>query len=83
MPAVASIVQEYIGLRPDQNSVRPEDAVACGAAVQAAILQGELQAYDVFTVLEAALIRGVMREQGSQRERKRRAGNGGERARRR
>eukprot|EP00962_Isochrysis_galbana_P040078 scaffold14485_cov99-Isochrysis_galbana.AAC.4 len=80
MPAVASLVQEYTGLRPDQNSVRPEDAVACGAAVQAAILQGELEAYDVFTVLEAALIRGVMSGRGSQRQR--RADKGGRRPRR-
>jgi len=71
MPLVATLVEEITGVRCDMTSVRPEDAVACGAAVQAAILQGEIEQYDVFTVLEAALIRGVVRgNKGSQRERK-------------
>jgi len=43
-------------------------------------LQGELEAYDVFTVLEAALIRGVMSGRGSQRQR--RVDKGGRRPRR-
>ena len=47
------------GVRPDAASVAPEEAVALGAAVQAGILEGAIEQLDVFSVFEAAFIRGL------------------------
>ena len=67
-PAVVGMLQELTGVRPDESSVPPELAVALGAAVQAGMLEGSVEQLDVFNVLEAALIRGVVRGQASQRQ---------------
>jgi len=53
------------------NKVNPEDAVACGAALQAGILQGTLERYDIIHAFEAAYIRGMVRGDMSQKEWKR------------
>jgi molecular chaperone DnaK len=42
MPAVQSKVGEIFGRTPD-NSVNPDEVVACGAAIQAGVLTGEVE----------------------------------------
>ena len=61
MPSVGAMLHELTGVRPDLSSVAPEHAVALGAAVQAGMLEGSVAQLDVFSVMEAALIRGVVR----------------------
>ncbi|KAL1515309.1 hypothetical protein AB1Y20_001941 [Prymnesium parvum] len=70
-PAVVEMVEQLAGVRPDGTSVPPELAVALGAAVQAGMLEGSVAQLEVFNVLEAALIRGVVRGGATQRQRKR------------
>jgi molecular chaperone DnaK len=41
IPAVRELVEEVFGLKPN-TSLHPDEAVACGAAVQSAILSGDL-----------------------------------------
>ena len=59
MPAVTAMLYEMVGERPSAGGVRPELAVALGAATQAGILEGSVTQLDVFNVMEAALIRGI------------------------
>ncbi|MCX7013197.1 MAG: molecular chaperone DnaK [Candidatus Sumerlaeota bacterium] len=42
IPAVQQIVREFFGLEPNK-SVNPDEAVALGAAIQAAVLSGEIE----------------------------------------
>ena len=71
MPAVGSTLEALIGVKCPVGTVRPEHAVALGAAVQAGILEGAVEQLDVFSPFEAALIRGIATGSGklSQRER--------------
>lgn len=41
IPKIRKLVQEYFDGRAISSTVNPEEAVACGAAIQAAILSGE------------------------------------------
>ncbi|CAH2065177.1 unnamed protein product, partial [Iphiclides podalirius] len=41
MPKIRGLVRDFFEGRPVSYSVNPEEAVACGAAIQAAILSGE------------------------------------------
>ena len=49
---------ESLTVRAD-TGVKPEEAVALGAAVQAGVLDGALEQVDCIGVLEAAMIRGL------------------------
>ena len=51
--------------------MKPEHAVALGAAVQAGVLEGAISQLDVFNPLEAALIRGIAGGAGSKSQRER------------
>ena len=51
--------------------VKPEHAVALGAAVQAGVLEGSLEQLDVFSPFEAALIRGLATGSGTRSQRER------------
>lgn len=70
-PAVGKMLEALTGIKCPIETVKPEHAVALGAAVQAGILDGSIEQFDVFNPLEAALIRGVSQGSGrrSQRER--------------
>lgn len=60
MPAVSAELYALTDVRPAVTAaVPPEYAVALGAAVQAAILDGSIEQLDVFNVMEAALLRGL------------------------
>ena len=52
------MLESLTGLRAD-TGVKPEEAVALGAAVQAGVLDGALEQVDCIGVLEAAMIRGL------------------------
>jgi actin-like ATPase involved in cell morphogenesis len=71
MPAVGSTLEALVGIKCPIGRVRPEHAVALGAAVQAGVLEGSIEQLDVFSPFEAALIRGLGSGGGprSQRER--------------
>ena len=71
MPAVGSLLEALTGVKCPIGTVRPEHAVALGAAVQAGVLEGSVEQLDVFSPFEAALIRGIATGSGkrSQRER--------------
>lgn len=62
MPAVRLAVQEFFGLEPNTN-INPDEVVALGAAVQAAILTGEdtrLRLADVVPLTLGVNTRGLM-----------------------
>ena len=70
MPAVGSMLEALIGVQAPIAKVKPEHAVALGCAVQAGVLDGSIEQFDVFSPMEAALIRGIRNGRGvSQRER--------------
>ena len=71
MLAVGRMLETLVGVKCPIETVRPEHAVALGCAVQAGILEGSLEQFDVFSPLEAALIRGFATggARRSQRER--------------
>ena len=70
MPAVETMLERLVGVPCPLGGVRPEHAVALGAAVQAGVLEGSLEQFDVFSPFEAALIRGIgAGTRRSQRER--------------
>ena len=69
MPAVGSMLEALIGVQAPIAKVKPEHAVALGCAVQAGVLDGSIEQFDVFSPMEAALIRGIRNGRGvSQRE---------------
>ena len=64
------MLENLVGVPCPIGKVRPEHAVALGCAVQAGILEGSIETLDVFSPLEAALIRGLSKPgKRSQRER--------------
>ena len=64
------MLESLTGLRAD-TGVKPEEAVALGAAVQAGVLDGALEQVDCIGVLEAAMIRGLASgKQASQSKRR-------------
>ncbi len=54
MPAIRSLVETYTGIKPD-TSVNPDEAIALGAAVQGALLSGEIKGIQLQDVTPLSL----------------------------
>lgn len=61
MPAVVRTVRAITGIEP-RKTIDPEEAVALGAAVQAGMMDGDVQGLEVLSPLQAALLRGFARK---------------------
>jgi molecular chaperone DnaK len=63
MPAVRRFITNMTGLQPEVAEVDPDEAVALGAAIQAGILQGEVQDMMVMEQWQASLMRALAQMQ--------------------
>ncbi|MEW5299539.1 MAG: hypothetical protein WDW36_002546 [Sanguina aurantia] len=63
MPAVRRLILNMTGIEPMQGAIDPDEAVALGAAVQAAILQGDISNVMVMDQWQASLMRALAQVQ--------------------
>ena len=56
MPAVMNLVRVTFGLEP-RFTIDPDEAVALGAAIQAGMMDGQIEGLDVFSPFQAAFLR--------------------------
>mmetsp|Transcript_12299 Transcript_12299/g.30115 ORF Transcript_12299/g.30115 Transcript_12299/m.30115 type:complete len:295 (+) Transcript_12299:46-930(+) len=61
MPCVMKTVRALTGIEP-RKTIDPDEAVALGAAVQAGVMDGDIQGFEVLSPLQAALLRGFARK---------------------
>lgn len=61
MPSVVRAVRAITGIEP-RKTIDPEEAVALGAAVQAGVMDGDLEGLEILSPLQAALLRGFARK---------------------
>mmetsp|Transcript_8502 Transcript_8502/g.28167 ORF Transcript_8502/g.28167 Transcript_8502/m.28167 type:complete len:480 (+) Transcript_8502:73-1512(+) len=59
-PAVRTFVENVTGRKPRPKAVNPDEAVAAGAALQAAIYEGELETLYSFDAFQSSLMRAII-----------------------
>jgi len=61
MPSVTNLIRTMTGLTA-KKTIDPDEAVSLGAAIQAGMMDGLIQGFEVLSPLQAALLRGFARK---------------------